>query len=321
MNKSLKIVFLDGHTVNPGDLSWEGLTDLGELHVYDRTLPDEVFERAQGANVLIVNKTALGSVHFERFSPDLRLVCVAAAGFDRIDVTAARRYGVCVCNAAGYGTASVAQMFFALLIEMTNRVGHYARANRGGFWSKSPDFCCWDSPLVELQEKRLCIIGYGRIGETIARIAQAMGMRISAVTHRTDLPAYVTRVSVNEAFAESDVISLNAPLTADNYHFVNAKLLSKAKPGLLLVNTARGGLVDELAVVDALRNGRLGGYAADVMEQEPPRADHPFWSEPGILITPHIAWITSEARTRLMQIIENNIRAFLAGKPQNVVNG
>lgn len=315
----MKIVFLDGYTVNPGDISWDELSDLGDLCVYDRTTSEEVLKRAHGAEVLIVNKTGLQREHFEQL-PALKLVCVAAAGYDRIDVQAAKERGVLVCNAAGYGSESVAQMFFALLLELTNRVGYYARVNRSGFWSKSPDFCCWDHPLVELYGKRLAIVGFGRIGEAVARIAHVMGMQVMAVTHRSDLPEYVQSITVEEAFATCDVVSLNAPLTADNYHLVNKNLLKLAKHGLSLINTARGALVDEMAVADALQKGTLGGYAADVMEQEPPREDHPFWKLDNALITPHIAWVTTEARMRLMKIMAENIKAFMSGHPQNVVN-
>lgn len=315
----MKIVFLDGYTVNPGDISWNELSELGDLTVYDRTDPENVLERASGANVLIVNKTGLQREHFEQL-PALKLVCVAAAGYDRIDIGAAAEHGVLVCNAAGYGSESVAQMFFALLLELTNRVGHYACANRNGFWSKSPDFCCWNQPLIELWGKRMAIVGFGRIGEVVARMAHAFGMQVVAVTRRKDLPEYVTSVMVEEAFQTCDVVSLNAPLTAGNRHFVNAELLAKAKSGLLLINTARGALIDEQAVFEALKNGTLGGYAADVMEQEPPREDHPFWMLENVFITPHIAWVTTEARMRLMKIIVDNIRGFLTGRLQNVVN-
>lgn len=315
----MKIVFLDGYTVNPGDISWNELSELGDLTVYDRTEPENVLERAKDAEVLIVNKTGLQREHFEQL-PSLKLVCVAAAGYDRIDVQSAAEHGVWVCNAAGYGSESVAQMFFSLLLELTNRVGHYARANRNGFWSKSPDFCCWNQPLIELWGKRLAIVGFGRIGEVVARMAHAFGMQIVAVTHRKDLPEYVTPVTVDEAFKTCDVVSLNAPLTAENRHFVNTALLGKAKPGLLLINTARGALVDELAVVEALKSGILGGYAADVMEHEPPCENHPFWTLENVFITPHIAWVTTEARMRLMKIMADNIRGYLTGRLQNVVN-
>lgn len=317
----MKIVFLDGYTLNPGDMTWEAFEALGDFIVYDRTAPQDVLSRAAGAEVLIVNKTRLGEEHFAGL-PALRLVTLASAGYDTVDVAAARRHGIVVSNAAGYGNAAVAQMVVAHLLNVTNQVGQYAQMNRDGFWAKSPDYCCWDSKLVELTGKQVCIVGFGQIGSTVARCLRPFGVRLCAVTSKTQaqLPADVRPVSIEEGFATSDVVSLNCPLTSDNERFVNAQLLNRAKQGLILINTARGRLVDEAAVVAALQSGRLGAYCADVLSVEPPQANNPLFAAPNCFITPHIAWATEEARQRIAHILINNIRSFYAGKPQNVVN-
>lgn len=315
------IVFLDSHTLNPGDLSWEAFEALGTFREYARTAPGEVMERARGADILIVNKTRLTAEHFQAL-PRLRLVCVAAAGYDVVDTEAARACGVTVCNAAGYGNSAVAQMTLALLLEVTNRVGAYAEADRRGFWSRSSDFCCWDEPLTELDGKRLAIVGFGGIGGTVARLARAFGMRLAAVTSKSaeQLPPDVEKITLETAFAQCDIVSLHCPLTRENERFVSAGLLAAARPGLILVNTARGRLIDEEAVAAALRSGHLGAYACDVLAEEPPRADHPLLSAPRCYVTPHIAWATVEARGRIIRILRDNIAAFLAGRPCNVVN-
>ncbi len=317
----VNIVFLDGHTLNPGDMTWEIFERLGHFSVYDRTLPDEVLARAADADILIVNKTRLTADHFAALSR-LRLVCVAATGYDLVDVSAARARGIPVCNAAGYGTEAVAQMTMALLLEATNRVGEYAAANRSGFWSRSKDFCCWDAPLTELAGKSMGIVGLGHIGQAVARMARAFGMKIYAATSKpaSALPDDVSVLTIDALFRRCDVISLNCPLTPENTRFVNASLLATVRPGLILLNTARGRLVDDEAVADALRQGRLGAYCCDVLSQEPPRPDHPLLTAPRTFVTPHIGWASVEARNRLMQIVADNITAFLAGKPQNVVN-
>ena len=288
------IVFLDSHTLNPGDLSWGELEALGRFTEYARTAPHEVVERAREADILIVNKTRLTESHFAAL-PRLRLVCVAAAGYDVVDTEAARRRGIPVCNTAGYANRAVAQMAVALLLEATNRVGAYAEANRHGFWSQSPDFCCWDAPLTELDGKRLAIVGFGGIGSTLAAMMRTFGMRLSAVSSKSaaQLPPDVEKTTVEEAFATADVVSLHCPLTAAN---------------------------EGLAVARALSDGRLGAYATDVLSQEPPRADHPLLHAPRCYVTPHVAWATVEARSRIIRLLHDNITAFLNGRPQNVVN-
>lgn len=315
----MKIVFLDGHTLNPGDISWKAFEEIGEYTVYDRTERSEILPRSVDADILITNKTPLSRETLNQL-PRLRMICVAAAGFDVIDVAAARERGIPVCNAAGYGTEAVAQMVFSLLLEATNQVGYYATENRKGFWSHSKDFCCWNSPLIELNGKRLGIVGFGNIGQAVARIGQAFGMPIACVSSKKTLPDGVERMSIADLFAKCDVVSLNCPLSTDNAGFVNAELLSKSKPGLILVNTARGKLIDDEAVAEALKSGRLQAYCCDVLSHEPPAADHPLLSLPNAFVTPHIAWATFEARQRLIDIMVQNIHAFLSGKPQNVVN-
>lgn len=316
------ITFLDGHTLNPGDLSWDALRALGRFTEYARTAPGDVLSRAADADILIVNKTRLGEEHFAAL-PRLKLVCVAAAGYDRIDTEAARRRNIPVCNAAGYGNRAVAQMAVALLLEITNRVGHYAALNREGFWTRSQDFCCWTQPLTELTGKRAAIVGFGNIGRTLDEMLRPFGVRRFAVTSKSPeaLPEGTEKIGLEEAFGTCDIVSLHCPLTKDNRAFVNKALLDRCKPGLILINTARGGLIDEAAVAAALEAGRLGAYACDVLSEEPPKAGNPILSAPRTWVTPHIAWATAEARSRIIGILAGNIRAFLDGKPVNVVNG
>lgn len=319
----MNIIFLDGYTVNPGDLSWEAFEALGTFRSYDRTPPELVMERASEADVLIVNKTRLGEKHFARL-PRLRLLLLAATGYDTVDVAAARRYGIPVCNAAGYANESVAQAVVAHLLNFTNRVGDYAQRNREGFWSQSPDFCACESGLTELTGKRVAIVGFGHIGATVARLLRPFGIKLFAVTSKAEssLPADVRKLTLEEAFRTCDAVSLNCALTAENTGFINRRLLAEGalKPGLVLINTARGGLVNEADVAEALRAGRLGAYSTDVLSQEPPPADHVLLSAPRCYVTPHNAWATREARIRIVDIMAENLRAFLAGKPQNVVN-
>ncbi len=316
-----RIVFLDGQTINTGDLSWEIFEQMGDFTVYDRTESAHVVERAASADIILLNKTPLQREHFAKL-PGLRMVCVAATGYDVVDIAAARAHGIPVCNCAGYGTRAVAQMVVAHLLEVTNRVGHYAEANRRGFWCKSRDFCCWDEPLMELENRRAAIVGFGNIGQAVAGMLRPFGVKLCAVTSKrpADLPVDVQKITLEEAFSACDIVSLNCPLTPDNTAFVNDGLLKNANPRLILINTARGKLVDEEAIACALRENRLGAYCADVLSQEPPSTDNPLLTAPRCYITPHIAWATADARQRILDIIAGNIRAFMAGKPVNVVN-
>lgn len=317
----MKIVFLDGYTINPGDLDWHLLEALGDFTVYDRTSAADVTERIADAEVVIVNKTVLGEEHFAA-APGLKLVCVAATGYDRIDIEAARRHGVTVCNCAGYSSRSVAQMVASLILEVADSVGEYARLNREGAWVRSEDFCYTLRPRLELVGRRMAIVGFGNIGHTVANVMRPFGLHLFAVSSKSpdQLPDDVAKLSLEEAFATCDIVSLNCPLTPGNKGFVNADLLAKAKPGLILVNTARGGLIDEQAVCDALATRRLGAYAADVLTQEPPTASCPLLKAPRVYLTPHIGWDTPDARLRILHILVDNIKGFVAGHPLNVVS-
>jgi len=313
-----RIVILDGFTANPGDLSWEALGRLGDLVVHDRSAPAEVGPRAAGADVVVTNKTVLDAAFFA--SPARpRLVCVIATGFNVVDVVAARGAGVPVCNVPEYGTPSVAQAVFALLLELTNRVGHLDRTVRQGAWSACPDFCYWDGELVELAGLTMGIVGHGRIGRAVGEIAKAFGMEVihSGRGGGGERPG---RVEVDELFARADVISLHCPLTADNRHLVDARRIGLMKPGAYLVNTARGPLVDEGALAAALHAGRIAGAGLDVLSVEPPPPGNPLFAAPRCVITPHVAWATRAARRRLIEATVGNVAAFLAGSPRNVVN-
>lgn len=317
----MKIVFLDGFTINPGDITWEKLQSCGDFTVYDRTAPEEILARSAGAEVLIVNKTVLDASHFDQL-PDLKLVCVAATGYDKIDIQAARKHGVTVCNCAGYSSVSVAQMIVSLILEVADSVGSYTIRNHEGDWCRSQDFCYTFKPRMELFGKRMAIVGFGNIGSTVAKIMQALGVHVFAVTSKSAeaLPEGIEKIGMEEAFATCDIVSLNCPLNASNRGFVNAGLLKKAKPGLILVNTARGGLISEEDVADALRAERLGAYCTDVLNCEPASSTSPIIQAPHTFITPHIAWNTPEARLRIIDILVDNIKAFVSGTPQSVVN-
>lgn len=318
----MKIVVLDGHGLNPGDLSWDGIARLGELTVYPRTSDDDFAAHAADAEILLTNKTPITDERMERL-PHLKYIGVLATGYNVVDTEAARRRHIPVTNIPAYSTQSVAQMVFALLLAATNRVEHYARENREGRWSRNPDFCYWDTPLVELAGKRMGIVGLGHTGMATARIALAFGMDVTALTSKDagSLPEGIRKAaSTDELFATCDVVSLNCLLTPDTRHLANARTLALMKPGAILINTGRGPLVDEEAVAEALGAGRLGAYGADVMGTEPPAADNPLLSAPRAFITPHIAWATQEARQRLMDICRDNLGAFINGQPQNIVN-
>lgn len=316
----MNITVLDGFSLNPGDLSWDAMARLGNLQVYDRTSREDTYERAKDSEILITNKTRIEADLMARL-PKLRYIGVLATGYNVVDIDAARKHDVTVTNIPAYSTMSVAQQVFALLLAVTNRVEHYAAANREGRWSRNPDFCYRDTPLTELAGKTMGIIGLGNIGKAVARIALAFGMRVIASTSKRqdELPEGVGKKELREVFAESDVLTLHCPLTADTEGMVNANTLSLMKPTAILINTGRGQLVDEQAVADALKEGRLGGFGADVLSSEPPAEDNPLLSAPNANITPHIAWATREARERLMDIAVENLKAFISGKPVNTV--
>ena len=318
----MKIIVLDGYGLNPGDLSWEKLASLGNLTLYDRTAPEDLLKRAAGAEILLTNKTVLDRKVIESL-PDLKYIGVLATGYNVVDVKAAAERGVVVTNIPAYSTASVAQMVFALLLAITNRVEHYTEENHGGRWTRSADFCYWDSTLIELAGKTFGIVGLGHIGLSVARIASAFGMRVLALTSKPadKLPEGIEKAdSLDTLLAESDVLSLHCPLTEDTRHIINAASLKKMKPTAILINTGRGPLIDEQALADALNRGELCGAGVDVLSTEPPAADNPLLSARNCYITPHIAWATLEARQRLMNIAVGNVAAFLEGKSVNVVN-
>lgn len=317
----MQIVLLDGYASNPGDLTWEPLKEMGEVTVYDRTQPSEVVERAHDAEIIVTNKVTLTRQTLEQL-PNLRLICVLATGYNTIDILAARDLGITVCNVPAYSTDSVAQMVFAQILNMTNRVAHYARQTREGRWSAAPDFCYWDLSVSELAGKTLGIVGLGHIGAKVASIAREFGMDIFAFTSKNsiDLPDYIQKTTLEGLFGVSDILTLHCPLTPDTHELINARTLACMKRGALLVNTGRGPLVNEADVAEALASGQLGGYGADVMCSEPPAADNPLFAQPNAFITPHIAWASVEARQRLLNATFDNIRAFQDGHPRNVVN-
>lgn len=317
----MKIVVLDGHGANPGDLSWAPLEELGSLTVYPRTTPDEVIDHAADADILITNKVILDKKVLSALK-QLKYIGVFATGFNTIDIQAAKERGIVVTNIPAYSTDSVAQMTFAHLLNITNRVDHYADESRAGRWSRNPDFCYWDTALPELAGKTIGIVGLGHIGSEVARIAGAFGMNVFAYTSKNaaDLPASIRKTTLDGLFAASDILSLHCPLTADTREMINKETLAKMRPGTILINVSRGALVNEQDVAEALESGQLGAYGADVMCEEPPAKTNPLFAQPHAYITPHIAWATVEARMRLMQIAAENIRAFINGAPQNVVN-
>lgn len=317
----MNIVILDGYALNPGDLSYDGLQQYGTLKVYDRTAPEQVIERSRDAEVLLINKVLLGEKEFAQL-PHLRYVGVQATGYNVVDVVAARRHGVTVTNIPAYSTASVAQMVMAHLLNITQGVGYYASQNRAGRWSGCPDFCYWETPLIELSGKQMGVVGFGRTGSAVAHLAQAFGMTVAAYTSKQQsaLPGGVAKMGLDELFRTSDVVSLHCPLTPDTHGLVNAERLSLMKPTAILINTARGPVVDEQALADALNSGAIHAAGIDVLCEEPPLAESPLLSAHNCYVTPHIAWATREARTRLLAICEANLRAFVEGVPRNVVS-
>ncbi|TNF46735.1 D-2-hydroxyacid dehydrogenase [bacterium] len=316
----MKIVVLDGYTLNPGDLSWDALNELGEVTVYDRTHPDLVFERSQDAGALLTNKTILDSETI-RALPDLKYVGVLATGYNVLDLEAARECGVTVTNVPAYGTRSVAQMTFALLLEMAHHVGDHSRIVRNGQWSASEDFSFWNYPLVELDGLIMGIVGFGNIGKAVDDIARSFGMDVLVNTRHPDPSSFPdTRfVDLDALFTQSDVVSIHCPLTPETERFVNSSRLSLMKEKAYLINTSRGPVVDEAALAEALNEGRIAGAALDVLSTEPPGEDNPLLSAKNCVITPHIAWATRAARERLMETVVDNIKAFLVGSPKNVV--
>lgn len=317
----MKIVVLDSYGMNPGDLSWDALKELGEVNIYDRTSEDEVYQRCSDADIVLTNKVVFDADTIWKL-PNLKYIGVLATGYNIVDTVAACDNDIVVTNVPAYSTDSVAQLTFAHILSIANRVEHYAIENRNGRWSNNPDFVYWDTPLIELTGKTLGIVGLGLIGMKVAKMALCFGMDVFAVTskHRKDLPEGIQKTTLDGLLATSDILSLHCPLKRETREMINATTLAKMKHGAILINTGRGPLVNENDVAEALKSGQLGAYGTDVMCQEPPSADNPLFSAPNFYSTPHIAWATFEARQRLMKTVVDNVKAFIEGKPVNVVN-
>ena len=316
----MKIIVLDGYGLNPGDLTWKGFEELGELTVYDRTFPSDLLERAAGAEALVTNKALITSENMDAL-PDLKYIGVLATGYNVVDIDAAKARGIVVTNIPAYSTASVAQMVFAHILNITQRVGYYADENKQGRWTKNADFCYWDTHLVELQGKKMGIVGFGNIGQATARIAQAFGMEVCVYSSKPQfaLPSGIKKMELDELFGECDVVSLHCPLTPDTKEMVNAERLSKMKPNAILINTGRGPLINEQDLADALNEGKIAAAGLDVLSVEPSVEGNPLLDARNCFITPHIAWATLEARTRLMDIAVQNLKSYQKGQIVNNV--
>jgi glycerate dehydrogenase len=316
----MKIVVLDGYTLNPGDLSWGELESLGTCEIFDRTPKDMIVARAHSAEIVMTNKTVLDAATLAQL-PELRFIGVLATGYNVVDLAAAKRQGIIVSNIPAYGTPAVAQMVFAHILNLTHLVGEHAATVRAGDWSRCEDFCYWRGSLIELQGRTLGIIGLGRIGGQVARVAKAFDMEV--ITYSQPPPAAgsgIESVGIAELFKRSDIISLHCPLTPETEKIVNVEHLAMMKPTALLVNTSRGPLIDEPALAAALNSGGLAGAGLDVLSVEPPAAGNPLLTAKNCYVTPHIAWATRDARARLLGVAVDNVLNFQANKPQNVVN-
>ena len=317
----MKIVVLDGYALNPGDLSWEAIRRFGDLTVYDRTPEDQIIARIGDAEIILLNKTPITAATLDA-CPGIKLICVLATGYNVVDCDAAKSRGIPVCNVPAYGTAAVAQFTFALLLELCHGVGHHSGAVHAGRWCDSKDFCFWDTPQMELAGKTLGIIGFGKIGRAVGNIARAFGMNVLACNRSrcAEGEAIGKYVELDTLLAQSDVVTLHCPLTPETQNLINAETIARMKDGAILLNTARGPAIDEQAVADALRSGKLRGAAVDVISREPMEKTNPLLGAPNCIITPHIAWAPLESRQRIMDCTENSIRAFLEGAPINPVN-
>ena len=321
MNKKLKAVILDGYTENPGDLSWDCISNLTDLTVYDRTPDELVIERAKDAEILIVNKVKLTEEIISQL-PDLKFVGTLATGYNQIDGVALRKSNIPLSNIPSYSTNAVAQMVFAYILESVNRVSEYTDSVKKGDWENCKDFCYWNMPLYELDGKTLGIIGFGKIGRRVSEIAKAFGMNVLVYTpsgKKDDAPG-VEFTDMDVVLRNSDFITVHCPLTEKTAGLINKEFISKLKDGACVINTARGGVANEDDISNALKSGKLSCYCADVLSTEPPKSDNPLLTAPNCFITPHIAWAAYETRLRLMGILEENVKAFLDGNPTNVVN-
>ena len=317
----MKIVVLDGHALNPGDLSWEVFRQFGSVTVYDRTPDALIPERIGDADIVLLNKAPITAEILDA-CPSVKLICVLATGYNVVDCDAARARNIPVCNVPAYGTAAVAQFTFALLLELCHRVGLHSDSVHAGAWCESPDFCYWHTPQMELAGKTMGIIGFGRIGRAVGAIAKAFGMKVLAY-NRSRCPegeAIAEYTDLDTILSQADIVSLHCPLTSQTQGIINQENLDKMKDGAILINTARGPLIDEQAVADALRSGKLRGAAVDVISQEPMNKANPLLGAPNCIITPHMAWAPIESRQRIMDCTVRSIQAFLDGAPTNVVN-
>lgn len=318
----MKIVILDGSAANPGDISWEKIERFGDLTVYDVTSPEQLIKRAKGAQICITNKTAFTAEIIDQL-PDLKYIGVLATGYNVIDLEACTRRGITVTNVPEYSTFATAQMTAALLLELTNNAGLHSDSVMNGDWVRSPQFCYWKRPLTELWNKNAVVFGYGKIGRRVAQIFKALGMNVTAVPHH--MPEVkeeggIRFASKEEAFRDADVISLHSPLTNETKDLINKDSLKGCKDGVIIINAARGPLVNENDIAEALRSGKVAGYGADVVSVEPMKADNPLLTTPNTIITPHTAWAPGETRIRLIDMCADNIEAFLKGEPINKVN-
>ena len=318
----MKIVILDGSAANPGDISWEKIERFGDLTVYDVTSPEQLIERAKGAQICITNKTAFTAEVIDQL-PDLKYIGVLATGYNVIDLEACTRRGITVTNVPEYSTFATAQMTAALLLELTNNAGLHSDSVMNGDWVRSPQFCYWKRPLTELWNKNAVVFGYGKIGRRVAQIFKALGMNVTAVPHH--MPEVkeeggIRFASKEEAFRDADVISLHSPLTNETKDLINKDSLKICKDGVIIINAARGSLVNENDIAEALRSGKVAGYGADVVSVEPMKVDNPLLTTPNTIITPHTAWAPGETRIRLIDMCADNIEAFLKGEPINKVN-
>lgn len=319
----MKIVNLDGYTTNPGDLSWDGIKRFGDYTVYDRTPADKVIERAKGANILIINKTVVTREILDALSPELEYIGLQSTGYNVVDCDYARKLGITVCNIPAYSTKAVAQLVFAFILQVTNEVALHSDAVKNGEWCTCPDFCFWKTPLTELDSKIIGIIGFGSIGRRVAKLAEAFDMKVLAYAPRPkdkgELKT-VEFVDLDTLLKNSDIITCHCPLTEETKGMINAENISKMKKSAIFINTSRGPVVDEKALADALNSEKIKAACLDVLETEPALESNPLLKAKSCYITPHIAWAAHETRARLLKILEENIEAYLSGKPQNVVN-
>ena len=318
----MKIVILDAYTMNPGDLSWAQLEKLGDLAVYERTAPEQVLERAADAEIILSNKTILNAETIASLEK-LKYIGILATGYNVVDIDAASKRNIPITNVPAYSTDSVAQIVFAHILNLTQHLAEHAQGVREGRWSNSPDFCYWDYPQIELIGLIIGIIGFGRIGKAVAKLAEAFGMNViiaKSLTNTLPPPRYTKRIELEDLFRTSDIISLHCTLSSQTEGFINKQRLTLMKKSAYLINTGRGGLIDEQALADALNTGTIAAAGLDVLSTEPPHPDNPLLKAKNCYITPHIAWSGRAARQRLLNVVVENIKAFLSNNPQNVIN-